>query len=169
MVTMSAEVKQPSLCTDAEMAAFCCFVRQGDEVEPEGLEDRVRRRGLALVFLWVDGVLVGIGALKRPDKGYRDGLFRSAGVPKEASTFALEVGWIFVPKEHRGKGYSRVIAAAAMTQADGAAALATTREDNEPMQRSLERIGFKKTGGAWKSKRGEHKLVLYVTSRPTKG
>lgn len=82
MVTMSPEIKQPSLCTDAEIAAFCCFVRQGDEVEPEGLEGRVRRRGVALVFLWVDRVLVGVGALKRPDKGYRDGTFRSAGVAK---------------------------------------------------------------------------------------
>lgn len=166
MMTMNPEVRQPSTCSDAELAAFCCFVRRGDEVMSEGLEERVQQRGLALVFLWVDHALVGVGGLKRPNTRHRDKVFRSAGVPKEASRFSVELGWIFIPKEHRGKRYSLPIAATAMSQADGAAVFATTRSDNVPMQHTLDHLGFTRLGEAWASERGDYKLVLHVTSRP---
>src|SRR2546422_6603719 len=99
MRRVKTEIRQARRCTDAEIAAFCCFVRQGDEVDPRGLEGRVRQRGKALVFLYVDNVLVGVGALKKPDKRYRDDVFLSAGVPKESSAFDLELGWVSVPEE----------------------------------------------------------------------
>src|SRR2546426_6032253 len=143
MRRVKTEIRQARRCTDAEIAAFCCFVRQGDEVDPRGLEGRVRQRGKALVFLYVDNVLVGVGALKKPDKRYRDDVFLSAGVPKESSAFDLELGWVSVPEEHRGRHYSRVLSVAAMTQADGAATFATTRADNPAMQRTLEHLGFR--------------------------
>jgi GNAT superfamily N-acetyltransferase len=161
MRRVAAKVKQPLGCTDAEIAAFCCFVRQGGEVEPEGLEDRARR-ARALVFLYVDSVLVGVAALKRPTAAYRDCVFRNAGVSQKASPFRFELGWVFVPPEHRGRGYSRVIAGAAMSQTDGALAFATTRADNTLMQKTLKHLGFARLGGSWKSKRGEHELVLYI-------
>jgi RimJ/RimL family protein N-acetyltransferase len=115
-----------------------------------------------LVFLYVDRVLVGVAALKRPTATHRDSAFRGAGSPADASAFRLELGWAFVPLEYRRKGYSRVLASAAMSQADGAPAFATTRADNTAMKTTLEHLGFAQLGRAWKSKRGVHKLVLYV-------
>lgn len=162
MRRVNAEIKQPQLCSDADIAAFSCFVRQGGEVVAAGIEGRVRR-AKALVFLYADGTLVGIAALKQPGQGYRDGVFKDAGVSKNAGPFGLELGWVFVPIEHRGKHYSRVVSAAALGQADGSPVFATTRSDNEPMQRTLEHLNFKKVGHTWASKRAEHKLVLYVT------
>ncbi len=165
MARVIAEAKSPLGCSDAEIAAFCCYVRQGDEVESRGLEDRARA-ARALVFLYVDRVLVGVAALKRPTATYRDGKFRAAGVSALKSTYSLELGWVFVPPDHRGRHYSRVLVSAVMSQADNAPLFATTRSDNPAMQRSLENVGFARAGKAWKSKRGDYELVLYLAPPP---
>ena len=86
MARIIAETKSPGGCCDAEIAAFCCYVRQGGEVESVGLEDRARN-ARALVFLYVDRALVGVAALKRPTATYRDGKFRSAGVQAMKSRY----------------------------------------------------------------------------------
>lgn len=160
---VNAEIKEPQLCSDAEIAAFSCFVRQGGEVEPAGLEGRIRR-AKALAFLYVNRSLVGVAALKQPDKRYRDKVFKAAGASVDATSCGLELGWVFIPEEHRGKHYSRVVSAAAVGQAGGALVFSTTRSDNIPMQRTLEHLKFERVGEPWPSQRGGHKLVLYVTS-----
>jgi hypothetical protein len=98
MPRVNVETKSPAGCSDAEIAAFCCYVRQGDEVESAGLEDRARS-ARALVFLYVDRALVGVAALKRPTATYRDGKFTAAGVSAMKSRYALELGWVFVPPD----------------------------------------------------------------------
>ena len=104
-------------------------------------------------------------ALKQPAKTYRDGVFRKAGVPKAGLSFELELGWVFVPKVYRGKQYSRVLSAAALSQSQGKRIFATTRADNIPMQRTLELLSFRRLGDSWLSDRGERpRLVLYVTT-----
>jgi len=158
---------QPSQCTDAEIAAFCCLVRQGDEVDPEDLEDRARK-ARALVFLYVDRVLIGVAAIKRPEKRYRDGVFRKAGVPNEATEFELELGWVFVREEYRDRHYSRVLSVAAITQTERLATFATTKADNAAMQKTLEWLKFERIGKPWPSNRRPYNLALYVR-RPTTG
>ncbi len=165
MARVIAETKSPAGCADAEIAAFCCYVRQGGEVESAGLEDRVRD-ARALVFVYVDRALVGVAALKRPSATHRDGKFSAAGVSAIKSRYGLELGWVFVPPEHRGKGYSHTLVTAAMSPADNAPVFATTRADNAAMHRGLERTGFVRAGKSWKSKRGEYELVLYVAPPP---
>jgi hypothetical protein len=112
MRRLDPEIIEPSLCTDVDIAAFCDLVRQGEEVEDQGLEGKVRR-AKALVFLYVDRGLTGVAGLKRPTKSYRDGVFQKAGVPKAAASFELELGWVFVPAAHRGRQYSKVLCASA--------------------------------------------------------
>ncbi len=161
MRQVNAEIMRPQLCSDAEIGAFCCFIRQGGEVDIAGLEGRVRQ-AKALVFLYVDRTLVGVAALKQPGKNYRDKVFKAAGVSDNSATFGLELGWVFVRPEHRGKHYSLVVSSAAIGQADGAPIFATTRTDNVNMNGTLEYLVFKKVGITWSSIDGEHKLVLYV-------
>lgn len=161
MARVVAETKQPLGCSDAEIVAFCCFVRQGGEVEPAGLEGRVRT-ARSLVFLYVDSVLVAVAAMKRPGATYRADKFHAAGKPREASRYSHELGWVFVLPEHRGKRYSHVVASAAMSQADGAPVFATTRADNAAMQKTLKHLGFARLGDTWKSGRGDYKLALFV-------
>lgn len=164
MPRVDPTVTKPALCSKAELDEFCKFVRQGDEVETQGLEARVKR-AKALVFLRVDGELVGVAALKEPLRTYRDGVFRKALVPDSSKGFRFELGWVFVPPAHRRKGYSRVLSAAAINQCERTPTFATTRLDNVPMQRVLEQIGFRRVGDSWQSDRGNKPwLVLYVTA-----
>lgn len=161
---VASEMKQPSGCAEAEVAAFCALVRQGGEVDAGGLEARVRRAH-TLAFTRVDGVLVGVAALKHPAATYRDGAFCGARCSDQASMFALELGWVFVSPEHRGRGYSRVVGECALSQGHGAQTFATTRADNVPMHKTLAHLGFTRLGDSWKSKRGDCDLVLYITPR----
>jgi GNAT superfamily N-acetyltransferase len=163
MRRVNTEIRHPSGCSDGEIAAFCCFVRQGGEVGALGLEGRVRQ-AKALSFLYVDGTLVGVAALKQPDPGYRSKVFKKAGVPKDAPLPDFELGWVYVQPDRQGKGYSLVLSSAAKTQSDGAPIFATTRSDNAAMQKTLERLKFRRIGDSYPSEDGERTLLLYVTS-----
>jgi GNAT superfamily N-acetyltransferase len=155
---------RPWLCTESEIATFCHLVRQGEEVQRQGLEARIRR-AKALVLLHVDRQVVGVAALKQPAKTYRDGVFRKAGVANAAVSFDLELGWVFVLPAHRGKQYSRILSAAALSRSERKPTFATTRADNIAMQRTLEHLAFRRLGDSWRSDRGQRpRLLLYVTT-----
>lgn len=157
-------ITKPALCSKVDLQEFCKLVRQGDEVEAQGLEARVKR-AKALVFLRVDGELVGVAALKEPALTYRDGVFRKALVPAPSTIFRFELGWVFVLPAHRRKGYSRVLSGAAISQSDREPIFATTRLDNVAMQKALEDLGLRRLGDSWQSDRGANPwLVLYVTT-----
>ena len=158
---MVTKVKQPRECTEAELGSFCTLVREGEEVAPATLDDLVRAAE-ALAFLEHGGAVVGVAGLKKPNIGYKERVFKAAGLAAQARRYALELGWVFVAAAHRGNGLSRELAEAAMSRAGSAAVFATTRVDNVPMQRTLERIGFARGGSPWRSRRGAHQLALYL-------
>lgn len=144
---------------------FCDFVKRGGEVKEAGIENRVRN-AKALAFLRVDGNVVGVAALKRPEFSYSNDVFGKAKVPGLAQSFGLELGWVVVSEGHRRKGYSNVLSAAALSQREGQPVFATTRLDNVAMQRTLERLAFRRFGDSWQSVRGKKPmLVLYATQR----
>jgi RimJ/RimL family protein N-acetyltransferase len=162
MIRVDSVIKDPGSLNPSELRQFCEFVRRGDEVQSQGLEDRVKQ-AKALVLLQVNSELVGIAAIKQPLKTYRDGVFKKAGVPEAAEAFQLELGWVYVPPQHRRQGYSRVLSVAAMSQADRKPTFATTRLDNVAMHRTLENLGFRRLGDSWRSDRGKKpRLVLYT-------
>jgi hypothetical protein len=156
-------IAEPGLCTEPELATFCRLVRKGGQVKSAGLEDRVRN-AKALVFLRVDGQVVGVAALKKPSESHRDSVFRRAGVSNAASTFHWELGWVFVCPDHQGKKYSLVLSAAAISQSERKPTFATTRLDNVAMQRTLEHLALRRLGDSWISDGGQNRLVLYVTT-----
>jgi hypothetical protein len=129
MRQVNTVIRRPDGCTDSEIAAFCCLVRQGGEVVAAGLEGRVRQ-AKALSFLYVEGALVGVAALKQPQKRYRNDVFKKAAVAQDANLFDLELGGVYVLPEYQGRHYSGVLSAAAKSQSDGAPMFATTRPDN---------------------------------------
>ena len=162
MGKVDSVIREPGRLSASELGQFCEFVRRGDEVLSPGLEARAKN-AKALVLLQVDSELVGIAAIKQPLKTYRDGVFKKAGVPEAAKAFQLELGWVYVPPEHRRQGYSRVLSVAAMSQTGRQPAFATTRLDNVAMHRALENVGFRRLGDSWRSDRGKKpRLVLYT-------
>jgi RimJ/RimL family protein N-acetyltransferase len=87
-------------------------------------------------------------------------------VPQCAASFDVELGWVYVLPEHRGKHYSEVLSAAANSQSDGAPVFATTRSDNIAMQKALERLQFRRVGDPYWSADNKRTLMLYAAACP---
>jgi len=153
--------KTPSKCLKSELAAFERLVLLGGEVEKHGLTDRIRKAEV-LAFAYVSGVIAGIAGLKRPDSGYRASMFRKSGIEGSPTDFPLELGWLYVRDEQRGKGLSVKLAKWLLRKCRGTAIFATSRSDNIPMHRGLARAGFVQAGRAFASRRGSYFLQAFV-------
>jgi hypothetical protein len=155
-------IYRPTEATAERLSTFERMVREGGEVGTTGLSKRIRNAKI-IVMLELEEALVGVSALKRPDTSYRDGIFKKAGVPQLAIQFFWELGWIYVPPKHRGKRYSYVLAAAALSQRENKPTFATTRLDNVAMHRTLEDLRFRRLGDSWQSTKSEkQRLMLYA-------
>jgi hypothetical protein len=154
-------VKAPGTLSAPEFATFIALVRAGGEVIVQGLPERVLS-ARALVLCRVEGLLVGIGALKQPQASYQRRIGSESGFPLPAAEFPYELGWVYVSAGERGKGLSFSIAQAALSASSGAGVFATSRTDNLPMHRSLEKLGFLPSGQPFVSGRGKHSLQLFV-------
>jgi hypothetical protein len=66
-MSMETKIKNPNECTDADLEDFERLVKEGGEVDPNGLRGRIRRAE-KLVFI-SDGECVGVGAIKNPNEG----------------------------------------------------------------------------------------------------
>ncbi len=161
--SLAITVKAPGACDAEELKAFERFVRKGGEVQSHGLATLVRQAN-ALAFVHSSRQVVGVGALKQPLAGYRKSVFEKSAAVRAAAEFPVELGWIYVAPAERGKGHSGRLVEALLKRAPDAGIFATSRTDNTPMHRSLERFGFVRAGKPYTSTRGRYKLQLFVRS-----
>lgn len=152
--------KRPADCTDIELGAFCDLIKKGDEVDPHGLEGRVRRAWL-IAFGSADGRLAAVAGIKKPDKDYRAGVFRKSESKLEPEQFAVELGWVMVEEEFRRRGLGRRVMDALLGSLNQNV-YTTSRSTNEPMHALLTAYGFAHAGNRWRSTRGPYDLVLHV-------
>lgn len=165
--TISISIKAPSECTNSEIHEFCCFIEAGGEVSPGGLRSRIRNNAVSLIFLIFESKLAGVAAVKKPNENYRNTIFDKAGVPGLAIDYKFEIGWVFVPTIYRGMKFSHSLIHAALSRIGDQNVFATSRIDNDPMRRTLERHGFKKVGMAYVSERGNYNLNLFLHDAKT--
>lgn len=154
-------VKEPSACTDGELDAFCSLVREGGQVMLRGLKGRVKR-AVALAFVYVNDVLAAVGAIKRPGVAYRGSIFQKAGVSVDPANFPVEVGWVFVSEEYRGKKLSRVPIEVLLPLIAIDNCFATSDVKRIEMHKTLERYGFSKVGKPYKSDQDKDRLQLFL-------
>lgn len=157
-------LRDPGHCSDWELERFEELVRQGGEVQPQGLIGRIRQAAV-LTFAFHEDRLVAVAALKKPADGYRVGIFQKAGIAQLTSG-ALELGWVFVLPESRGQGLAGTVVAEALVASGAEDVFATTRADNHAMRKVLEGQRFVPTGQAYKSVRGGYGLSLFVRPAP---
>lgn len=154
-------VKSPRECSNIEISAFIAFVRAGGEVSIQELPERICGAA-ALVFARIDGLVVGVAALKQPQASYRRRVSSESGAPLLVEELPYELGWVYVSSESRGKGLSLLLSQAALAPSKGAGVFATSRTENIAMHRSLAKLGFVATGNPFVSGRGKHSLQVFA-------
>ena len=113
---------------------------------------RLRRtRSVALLRDGGTNRIVAAAAWKQPAAAYRSASFIKAGAPIAGFEAALELGYVVISADLRGKQLSGGLVAAIVEQIT-APTFATT--DSNTMRSNLERSGFTRVGGEWKGKKG---------------
>lgn len=143
-----------------DLQSFARLVRREAQVTPEGLEARIAAAAW-LGFAWLGGTLAGVAALKNPRSSYRSKVFSAAQVTALAQGFPLEFGWAVVVPESRGLGIAKSLLRELLEIRADAGIFATTRADNQPMQRILQCSGFEILGQPFASRRQETNNYLW--------
>lgn len=121
----------------------------------------MRTRQLALLRVKLNNRVVGVAALKTPTKQYRADKFAAAGVPIAAYETALELGYVVVAEDMRGKKLSGDLSDAIAKEIRGPA-FATT--DSNTMKKNLQRSGFSRVGHEWQGLKGALSLWIITPS-----
>lgn len=154
--------RTPKECTKTELDMFERLVKEGGEVDSEGLRQRIEN---AVYLAWIeadDGNVIGVGAIKKPYAQYRSSVFKRAGSSEVPNQYAFELGWVFIIPACRGKGLSTPLIKRLLSSAENGSIFATTRENNEAMKAILANFEFQKSGEPYNSSNGNHKLVLFI-------
>ncbi|HEY2712871.1 MAG TPA: hypothetical protein VGI60_10180 [Chthoniobacterales bacterium] len=159
---ISASVKTADECSVVERAVFLSLVLQGGEVDKKGLPGRIQRAKALLFLVHPRCGLIGISALKHPERSYRAKVFRASGTTSPATLFSLELGWIYLLEEHRGDGFSSWLINPLLDIAADRPVFATCRTNNDAMNFILPKHGFRRSGEAYPSANGQHLLSLFV-------
>lgn len=154
-------VSQDSLSA-SQRVAFTAEVLSGGEVAPNGLSERISEAH-RLAYATVGDQFVGVGAVKRPRESYKRKVADLSGY--DVKGYTAELGWIYVRPEARGLGLGFRISEA-LCALHGGRIFATTRSDNDKMQRILSGVGFERKGTEYEA--SEHigkKIQLWVLER----
>jgi len=153
-------LKEPSECSEAELAEFERLVRMGFGGSDDSLSTRVRN-ATCLAFQYdPEHGLVAIAGLKQPRGEHRAEMFANAGCDLGSDEWRVELGWVFVTPMHRGSRIALVLCEKLLQRLEGNSVFATTRPDNVPMIRILESLGFKRGGKPFL--RPTQELVLFI-------
>jgi predicted GNAT family N-acyltransferase len=150
----------PSDCTCRALADFEKLVIEGGAVNPQGLEQRIRKASRLLFVRASDDQLVAVGALKHPRPSYRNRVFADAQATVSADEYPVELGWVVVTKSHQGRRLSTRIVGELLPFAKNENTFATTRADGRVMSFACD-YGFKINGKPYPSGHG-YDLVLYL-------
>ena len=138
------------------------MVKIGGEVNPNGLRGRIESAYSVVWLQDTDGIPVGSGALKKPNKNYRLTVFQKAGSREEPGKYEAELGWVFLRTEFRGQGLSTALMKELLLAAGGKAIYATARKNNKTMRAILTKFGFLQEGKDYPSDEGNYRMVLYI-------
>lgn len=159
MTTIS--VCSPRECSAADLADFRRLVEEGGEVAPDTLPALVEQ-ALALAMAYINGRLVGVGAIKRPHEGHRATMFKKAKSLLAPTHFEFELGWFYVSPAARGNRLATKLIQALVPVLEGRAAYSTSRLNNDRMHSSLRKVGFVAEGTPYPSKLNDQEIQLFV-------
>jgi hypothetical protein len=144
-----------------EIDDFVAFALAGGEVTGIGLRNRVLRAA-CISYLRTDECLLGVAGLKSPDPGYRARVEKKSKTRLDDGNFPYEIGWVFILPSAREKKLSLPLCQPLVSAARGAGIFATSRATLVGMHRTLEKLGFVRTGSEWPSKENDGNLALFL-------
>jgi RimJ/RimL family protein N-acetyltransferase len=162
---MSDELEIQAVSADALSAAerqrFQELVIKGGEVGGAALETNISSARI-LIVIREQGVICGVGALKRPQDSYREKVIKKAELALASANYPYELGYIFIEPSLRGRGLSHGLLATALDHSDGAGVFATVRTDNAAMRASLEAAGFTPAGRIYEGREKDRKIGVLL-------
>jgi hypothetical protein len=144
-----------------EIDDFVAFVLAGGEVTSHGLKARIVRAE-CISYLRNDDCLLGVAGLKSPDQGYRARVEKHSETKLPEKEFPYELGWVFILPSARDRKQSFPLCQPLVIAAKGAGIFATSRTTLKGMHRTLEKLGFVRTGSEWPSKENDGNLLLFL-------
>jgi predicted GNAT family N-acyltransferase len=136
-------IKEPSECTKEELESFKNLVLYGGQVDPIGLEDRIKKCRF-LAFCYSDNEeLIGVSAVKQKNKNSVQNVMKKAGA-SDSEIPTIELGYSVTKAEYRSKGINRQLNDELLDKVKGEKIYATT--DNDTMRKYLQEKGFNKKG-----------------------
>jgi hypothetical protein len=161
MIDMNLKVLAPRSCLETEMDAFEALVKQGGEVQADGLGERIRA-AVQLGFV-NNGEMVSVAAVKRPCDEYRDKVFGDAGCSTEFTRQfgGVELGWAYTVPHLRRLGLCSLLVSMLLSHVEGAV-FATCRANNAEIIGILERNRFSRLGYPYQGRTAS--LLLYGRS-----
>jgi ribosomal protein S18 acetylase RimI-like enzyme len=142
------------------------LIEHGGEVDGD-LVPRHLRRAAGVSLLRCESEVVGVAVLKRPLETYRNAVFEKAVVSMIPKHWRYELGYVCIADAARGHGFARHLCRSVLECADGASVFATTRSDNDRMQRVLANVGFSRAGKAYASTRRDATINLFLRASAT--
>jgi RimJ/RimL family protein N-acetyltransferase len=161
----TTDCKQPIACTDEERREFARLVLQAFPAAMS-LEARINAAWWLGFHYARDETLVAVAALKAPDDQRRTLVFDMAGTTATIADYRVELGWVFVDPAHRGGRIAEQLGHALLAHAPEPRVFATTSGDNAPMIRTLEALGFTRSGKPYPWRNEEFLLFLRSTQPP---
>ena len=140
-------IKNPSDCTAEELESFKNLVLLGGQIDPNGLQNRIKNCKL-LGFYYSDSTeLIGVSAIKQKNKDSVKHIKTKAQVYDEDIP-TVELGYSVTKDGFRGKGINKEINDALLKNVSDEKIYATT--DNDTMRKYLIKSGFSKKGESFK-------------------
>ena len=152
---------EPQEFQPKEIDDFVAFVLAGGEVSANGLRDLVMQSP-QIAFVREGECLLGVAGLKNPRESYRKKVAGASKTAIPAKDFPFELGWVFILPSAQGRGLSFPLCQPLVTAAKGSGIFSTSRTTKDRMHRTLEKLGFARTGAEWASKENDGDLALFL-------
>lgn len=151
-------------------AAIKELIEKGGQVDMSCFDGGWDRNPI-VATIWNEDHLVACGALKLPTPNYKQKLFvERAESGFHYETIKHELGWIVTDEAYRGRGFCANIVKMLLTYKGletERPLYATTRQDNNAMQKVLKCNGFCESGKPFDSDCGDYELILFVRETKT--
>lgn len=160
----TSSLRKPADCSGVQIEQFVDLVSMGGEVVA-GVRERILR-ARTLGFVEYSGVPIGVAAIKRPLKSYKQKIFEASNVAGQDSDFLYELGWIYLKENHRGKGLITPLVQQLLDEVGKKPVFATTRSSNLVMRDVLKHLGFESVGKPYRSTRQPDETIQLFVRRP---